>query len=156
MLQRTAQRRSLSPQRAAAGFCTRTLILTLINSDCKKFIDIFRITGYIGDKGVDLKISFIDWDEDTIGHIARHGVEPEEAEEICFRNNPFILKSGYNRYYCLGQTKNGRYLTVIFEYPGKNKAKIIPAGAMSGSEHRPGGNFFSFIFAGIFKYNRQV
>ena len=83
-----------------------------------------------------MKIQYIAWDDDTILHIARHGVEPKEVEEVCFKANPFILKSRHNRYYALGQTETGRYLTIIFEYIGQNKAKIITARAMSESEHR--------------------
>ena len=83
-----------------------------------------------------MKINNIVWDENTIYHIARHGVEPIEVEEVGFENNPFILKAKHNRYFALGQTKNDRYLTIVFEYLGQNKAKIITARAMSGSERR--------------------
>jgi len=83
-----------------------------------------------------LRITDIAWDEDTIAHIAKHGVEPKEVEEVCFKMNPFIFKSRENRYYALGQTESGRYLTIIFEYLVQNKAKIITARAMSESERR--------------------
>ena len=83
-----------------------------------------------------MKIKDIYWDEDTILHIAKHGVDPKEVEEVCFEAKPFILKSRHNRYFALGQTESGRYLTIIFEYIGQNKAKIITARAMSESERR--------------------
>jgi len=31
-----------------------------------------------------------DWDAANVGHIARHGVKPEEVEEV-LRNDPFDL-----------------------------------------------------------------
>lgn len=76
------------------------------------------------------------WVEDDIAHIARHGVEPSEVEEVCFRGSPRILKAKFNRYSALGKTKSGRYLTIIFEYAGHNKASIITARAMSESERK--------------------
>jgi uncharacterized DUF497 family protein len=83
-----------------------------------------------------LRISQIEWNNATILHIARHGVEPQEVEEVCFEGNPFILRSRHNRYVTLGQTSSGRYLTIIFVYLGQNKAKIITARAMSESERK--------------------
>jgi hypothetical protein len=32
-----------------------------------------------------------DWDDANIGHLARHNVRPEEAEQVIF-NNPVILE----------------------------------------------------------------
>ena len=81
-----------------------------------------------------MRIEEITWTQDTVSHIARHGVEPKEVEEACFAGNPFILKSRYNRYLVLGQTQSGRYLTIVFAYLGRNKAKIITARAMSEAE----------------------
>lgn len=83
-----------------------------------------------------MRINEIEWSEDSISHIARHGLDPSEVEEACFENMPFVLKSRYNRYFVLGQTKSGRYLAIVFEYLGQNKAKIITARAMSEAERR--------------------
>lgn len=81
-----------------------------------------------------MRIEEIIWDEDTISHIARHGVEPYEAEDVCFEGNPYILRARQNRYLALGQTQSGRYLAIIFAYLGRNKAKVITARAMSEAE----------------------
>lgn len=81
-----------------------------------------------------MRIEEIIWDDATILHIARHGVEPKEIEEACFDGNPYILKAKYNRYLALGQTQSGRYLTIVFAYLGQNKARIITARAMSEPE----------------------
>ena len=83
-----------------------------------------------------MKINHIGWTENTISHIGYHGVDPEEVEEVCFEGKPFILKTKYGRYFALGQARSGRYLTIVFEYLGQNKAKIITARAMSESERR--------------------
>ncbi|MFH1776479.1 MAG: BrnT family toxin [Candidatus Omnitrophota bacterium] len=83
-----------------------------------------------------MKITHIEWNENTIWHIAKHGVDPREVEEVCFEGKPFILKSRDYRYFALGQTESGRYLTIIFEYRGTNSAKIITARAMSKAEQK--------------------
>lgn len=83
-----------------------------------------------------MKIESIILDDSTELHIARHGVEPYEVEEVSFDSKPFVFKSRKNRYIALGRTGNGRYLTIIFEYLGQNKAKIITARAMSESERK--------------------
>ena len=83
-----------------------------------------------------MRIKHIEWDDETILHIAKHGVDVQEVEAVCFESSPLVLKTMYNRYIALGQTGSGRYLTIIFEYLGQNKAKIITARAMSESEKR--------------------
>ena len=64
------------------------------------------------------------WPEDRIEHIARHGVRPEEVEEVCF-GRPLVQRaksSGENPvYYVLGQSDAGRYLfCVIIQFPDGN------------------------------------
>jgi uncharacterized DUF497 family protein len=68
-----------------------------------------------------MKIEEILWPEDRIDHIARHGVEPEEVEEICF-GRALVLRAkatGKNpAFYVLGQTSAGRYLfCVVLQFP---------------------------------------
>jgi len=81
-----------------------------------------------------LKIEEIIWTEDSVSHIARHGVEPEEVEEACFEDTPYVLKGRRNRYLAFGRTHSGRYLTIVFAYLGRQKAKIVTARAMSEAE----------------------
>ena len=83
-----------------------------------------------------MKISEIIWDDDTIAHIARHAVTPQEVEDICFKERPFTLRARVNRYLALGQTEGGRYLTIILEPAGSQRAKVITARAMSEAEQR--------------------
>lgn len=52
------------------------------------------------------------WDEWNREHIAKHNVEQEEIIEVCQTKNIFTRgRSG--SYKMIGQTDNGRYLTII-------------------------------------------
>ena len=82
-----------------------------------------------------MKISKFEWDEYNEEHIAMHGVHPEEAEEI-FAGNPVIFKAKYGRYLALGHTQDGFPLTVVFEYLGKGKARVVTARPMSLKEQK--------------------
>jgi uncharacterized protein len=57
-----------------------------------------------------------DWDEANIAHIARHGVTPQEVEEVLL-NDPIDLKvnlrNGEERTEQIGETITGRILQVI-------------------------------------------
>lgn len=57
-----------------------------------------------------------DWDEANIAHIAKHDVEPHEAEEV-ISNNPIDLsaepRNGEERAVQVGETDKGRILRVI-------------------------------------------
>ncbi len=61
-----------------------------------------------------------DWDAANIGHIARHGVTPEEAEEAMrdFRRlrTPAYEFEGEVRAGILGMTEGGRTLVVVFTH----------------------------------------
>lgn len=55
------------------------------------------------------------WDEGNEAHIARHGVEPDEAEDVCFSPRSLSVRMRRGRYRVIGQTAAGRYLTVILD-----------------------------------------
>lgn len=82
-----------------------------------------------------MRISSFVWDEENEEHISRHGVEPEEAEEV-FAGNPLIYKAKYDRYYALGPTEDGSLLTIVFEYLGQGEARVIMARSMSSAEQK--------------------
>ncbi len=82
-----------------------------------------------------MKIESFEWDENNEEHIARHGITPEEVEEVFF-GKPLIYKSKYGRYMALGETIDGFFLSVIFEYLGKKEIRIVTARAMSNREQR--------------------
>lgn len=58
-----------------------------------------------------------EWDENNIGHIARHGVTPAEVEEV-FANNPVVERTkdqrGEPRFFAYGRTIARRFLVVLF------------------------------------------
>jgi uncharacterized DUF497 family protein len=79
------------------------------------------------------------WPEERITHIARHGVTPEEVEEVCFGKS-FVqrAKSGGKNpvYYVLGQTAPGRYLfCVVIHFPD-GKGYPVTARDMTAKEKR--------------------
>ncbi len=86
-----------------------------------------------------MKIDEITWPQDRIGHIARHGVSPEEVEEVCF-GTAFVQRAksqGENPvYYVLGQTESGRYLfCVVIQFPD-GRGYPITARPMTDKEKR--------------------
>ena len=80
------------------------------------------------------------WPEDRIEHIARHGVEPTEVEQVCFGQSLVrrAKSEGDNPvYYVLGQTEAGRYLLcVVIRFPD-GKGYPVTAREMTANEkHR--------------------
>lgn len=75
------------------------------------------------------------WDQLNISHIAEHHVLPEEAEEACY-NKPLVLQSRLGRYYVLGRTDSGRYLTVIIAPQVQQTIRVITARDMSNAERQ--------------------
>ncbi|WP_126310457.1 BrnT family toxin [Methylomusa anaerophila] len=73
-----------------------------------------------------------EWDRINTNHIVqKHGVQPEEAEDIFF-NGPYFRVArtedeGAKRYFALGETSEGRLLTVIFEILRKDTIRVITA-----------------------------
>jgi len=71
---------------------------------------------------------FFVWDEDNMEHLLRHGVMPNEAEEVFFNRyiiTPNKKKHGQQRYRMDGRTNSGRNLRLIFQDLGGNIARII-------------------------------
>jgi hypothetical protein len=55
------------------------------------------------------------WNDWNVGHIAEHGVTPDEAEDVVrAMRPPFPEYIGERKWLVLGQTSAGRYLRVIF------------------------------------------
>lgn len=75
------------------------------------------------------------WDENNIEHIANHGVEPYEAEEVV-DDSQRLLKAGQDRYTAYGQTDNGRYLLVVFALKSENRIRVITARDLTATEKR--------------------
>ena len=73
--------------------------------------------------------SFFDWDEQNIGHLARHEVTPGEAEQVII-NRPVDLESslqnGEDRVVQIGETDAGRVLVVVSTMRNK-KVRVVTA-----------------------------
>jgi uncharacterized protein len=71
-----------------------------------------------------------DWDDANIGHIAEHGVTPEEAEDVLLGDSldlNFQADEGdEERWSYLGQTNSGRILQVVITLRGE-KIRVVTA-----------------------------
>jgi hypothetical protein len=65
----------------------------------------------------------------------RHGIIPEEAEEV-FAHNPLFRRTKKGHYAVFGPTSEGRYLTIVFELKQKGIARPITGWDMSRAEIR--------------------
>lgn len=79
------------------------------------------------------------WPEDRIDHIARHGIVPEEVDEVCF-GTAFVQRAksqGDNPvYYILGQTEAGRHVfCVVIRFPD-GRGYPVTARPMTDRERR--------------------
>ncbi len=86
-----------------------------------------------------MKIYELIWPEDRIDHIASHGIEPKEVEDVCFGRSLIqqAKSEGKNPvYYVLGQTTAGRYLfCVVIQFPD-GKGYPVTARVMTQNERR--------------------
>jgi len=83
-----------------------------------------------------IRISQILWDADSIFHIARHNISPEEVEEAVFEGNPIILKGREKRYIILSQCSSGRQLTIVVAFKLKGRVRVITARDMNTKERK--------------------
>jgi uncharacterized DUF497 family protein len=70
-----------------------------------------------------------DWDFENITHIARHGVTPEEAEEVFDHFTVFLRTEEYDselRFVEVGHTHSGRMLEVV-STQRRGKTRLITA-----------------------------
>ena len=79
------------------------------------------------------------WPDERIEHVARHGVTPEEVEEVCFGRSLIqrAKSEGVNPvYYVLGQSESGRYVfCVVIRFPD-GIAYPVTAREMTAKEKR--------------------
>lgn len=79
-----------------------------------------------------------DWDFANLDHIARHKVEPEEAQEVV--NDPAVLETpahrgplGQRRYGLIGATEAGRVLVIFYELRGE-RIRVVTVRAATPEE----------------------
>jgi hypothetical protein len=70
-----------------------------------------------------------DWDDANIGHVARHSVFPEEAEQVILSDPVDLgmeIAEGEERYLNLGATVQGRVLLVVTTWRD-NRVRVVTA-----------------------------
>ena len=88
-----------------------------------------------------MRISEVVWTDAAIEHIARHGVGPEEVEEV-IASGPLWRKgrthrlTGRSSTYALGRTEAGRYLFVVLSLFGRGRARCVTAREMDARARR--------------------
>jgi uncharacterized DUF497 family protein len=89
-----------------------------------------------------MRIEDLTWkDEYTEKIIEKHGVHPEEVEEVFagrpkFRRGHKGKRLGEDLYYALGRTEAGRYLFVVFIWKKDRRALILSARDMNRAERK--------------------
>jgi uncharacterized DUF497 family protein len=86
-----------------------------------------------------MKIDQLIWPQDRIEHIARHGVTPEEVEQVCFGLSLVrrAKSEGQNPvYYVQGQTIAGRYLLCVVIQFADGNGYPVTARQMTAKEKR--------------------
>ena len=81
-----------------------------------------------------MRIRDFDWDSRNLDHIARHGVEPEEAEEA-FLGRRLVFRAREGRHVLFGRSAAGRHLIVAFALSA-GIARVVTARDMTRSEKR--------------------
>jgi uncharacterized DUF497 family protein len=67
--------------------------------------------------------------------MAKHGVVPEEAEQVLWRA-PQVRRARLDRYIAIGPTEEGRYLLVVFRALGGGVVRVITARDATPREKR--------------------
>jgi uncharacterized DUF497 family protein len=85
-----------------------------------------------------MQIRAVVWDEWNEDHIGRHGVDPEEVEEVLVGlfAPPLIQRARQGTYRALGQTVDGRYLAIFFALRSPGRIYPITARDMDAKERR--------------------
>jgi len=83
-----------------------------------------------------VRVNELEWDEANEEHVARHGVEPDEVEDVCFGRHWAIRSGGRKRLAVFGQAGGGRYILVIVERLGRGRYRPITARDMDHGEKR--------------------
>jgi hypothetical protein len=88
-----------------------------------------------------------DWDDDNIGHIAKHGLRPEQIEEVYYSEGPYPTLALKNkkkrgriieyRYRLWGTDASGTFIeTIIAPYPEYGVWRCVTAFPMSTTTHK--------------------
>lgn len=82
-----------------------------------------------------MKNARFEWDEQNLGHISRHDVDPDEAEAV-LDNSPLILRAADGKYLAYGLTDDGRFLLIVFVRKLGPVVRVITGRDMTGAEKK--------------------
>ena len=82
-----------------------------------------------------MEITSFEWDDANEFHAIRHGVSREEIEEVIVQAS-LIRKGRSGVSLAYGQTLDGRFALVVFDYKGRGKARPFSARPMTEIEKR--------------------
>ncbi len=78
-----------------------------------------------------------DWDNDNVEHIARHGVEPGEAEEAARDSEGMVIRRRRGgRLAVIGMTEAGRVLVVALDRETPGLWRVVTARNANQNEKR--------------------
>ena len=84
-----------------------------------------------------MRIEYLYWKDHIVEKIIeRHGVTPDEVEEVIYDGDPEIRKSGKIRYLIWGKSRAGRYLFIVLEEESQGVFVPLTARDMTESEKR--------------------
>lgn len=82
-------------------------------------------------------IEYLYWKDHIVEKITqRHGVTPEEVDEVVYEWTPEVRRSSKNRYLLWGQSRAGRYLLIVLEEESKGVFVPLTARGMSEAEKK--------------------
>ena len=82
-----------------------------------------------------MRVTSFEWDDRNEEHIAAHGVDPSEAEEV-LRRKPLEEAGRGALRLAWGTTAFGRHLLVVFAPRGGGAVRVITARDMSPGEKK--------------------
>ena len=77
------------------------------------------------------------WTTARVLHAARHGVDPEEADEVLYDEGAQLRRGSDGRFLLYGRTESGRPLLVVLEDEGGRVAAPVTARDLTREERRP-------------------
>lgn len=83
-----------------------------------------------------MRIPSLRWTEWNEDHIARHGVEPGEVDEVVVADQFHMVRVRAERYALIGQTDAGRYLSIIVDRESDGTLFVVTARTADSSERR--------------------
>jgi uncharacterized DUF497 family protein len=83
-------------------------------------------------------ISSIRWTEQSVEHIAKHGISPVEIEELCFNEieSPYIRSGKDNLHYVFGKTDAGRFIFIVVKFERHGQVYVVTARDMNDWEKK--------------------